>query len=762
MITGNLDTEPQKSGISTARFAVFLLLLLVITYPTVFSLSQTFVSRDFGTFDYPLAVFHRDCVHDGFMPLWNPYNHCGLPFLAQWNSMTLYPLSAFYLVFPVQWALGILGLIHLYLAGLGMFLLARRWSGSDFGAAVAGIVIAFNGLAFNFMLWPNNAAGYAWMPWLILLLEKAVMGGESPPQTRRAIVVAGIVGSLQMLAGAPEVIFQTWIIAGVVVLTAAPALAPVPLLQRFSRAGLVLLLTVGLSAAQLLPTLDLIQHSHRTTDFAGTIWAMPWWGWGNFLVPLLHSFAWQSGVFFQHDQYWTSSYYLGIGPIILALAAAWRLRNLRWTLLTLTGLGALLMALGSAGYLHSLVKQCFPFLGFMRYPIKFVVTAVFLVPLLSAMMIAWLEKETENNPERVRRCLSVLGFVTVLIMAGLLLLMRTNPQPWDDWPAAWQSALSRAVFGAITLLVLFQALRMQDFKTKCLLQVGLLLLIWLDLRTHAPNLVLTAATGVYEPDVARGREQPKLDLGQGRALLPLDAKKLFYNTVLADPEKDFMGRRLAAFADCNLLDHLPKVDGFFSLYPKEYQEVLAAGYYHTNGFPSALADFLGVTHTNSSASPFAWNPRGSALPLAMAGLKPEFVSSNEFKNKIRDGSFSPQTTVYLAKELETQTTVKHAAPARVNITTWQPNRVELLVNAEAPAWVVLSQSGYHWWRAYSDGQPIPLHRANYAFQAFETTAGQHRITLAYEDKSFLLGGMVSICTLLLCVAGLALSTRRKP
>ena len=41
------------------------------------------------------------------------------------------------------------------------------------------------------------------------------------------------------------------------------------------------------------------------------------------------------------------------------------------------------MALGKNGLLYAVVKAVLPQLGFMRYPIKFVVVAVFAVPLLA-------------------------------------------------------------------------------------------------------------------------------------------------------------------------------------------------------------------------------------------------------------------------------------------------------------------------------------------------------------------------------------------
>ena len=61
-----------------------------------------------------MKTLFRESFWRGEMPLWNPYNNCGLPFLAQWNTLALYPGSLFYLLLPLSWALGVFCLLHLF------------------------------------------------------------------------------------------------------------------------------------------------------------------------------------------------------------------------------------------------------------------------------------------------------------------------------------------------------------------------------------------------------------------------------------------------------------------------------------------------------------------------------------------------------------------------------------------------------------------------------------------------------------------------
>src|SRR5437870_12241855 len=133
-----------ESWFSPRRFALMLAGLVFLAHPDVILGVKTFFFRDFGFFGYPLANYHRESFWRGELPLWNPLSNCGLPFLAQWNTMTLYPGCPFYLLFPLSWSLGVFCLLHQFLAGLGMYFLARDWTSSRLAASVAGLACAFN------------------------------------------------------------------------------------------------------------------------------------------------------------------------------------------------------------------------------------------------------------------------------------------------------------------------------------------------------------------------------------------------------------------------------------------------------------------------------------------------------------------------------------------------------------------------------------------------------------------------------------------
>jgi hypothetical protein len=335
--------------------------MILATFPDIVLGSASFVFRDYALFGYPLAHYNRECFWRGEIPLWNPLNNCGIPYLAQWNTMVLYPLSLIYLLFPMPWSLGIFSLFHLFLGGVGMFVLARRWTGQPLAAGAAGIAFAFNGLSLSCLIWPNNIAALGWMPWVIYFVELSWRNGG------RAVLMAAWCGAVQMLAGAPEVFLFTWLI--LFALWIAELSKPALSRKRMAlRSGAVVVLLIGLVSLQLLPFLDLLRQSHRDSNFGGVSWSMPPWGWANFLLPLFRCEPTPAGVYLQSGQAWASSYYLGIFIFALAISAPWLVRKpYVWALAGLLGF-SLVIALGDSGHLYQILHWIFPPLGFVRFP----------------------------------------------------------------------------------------------------------------------------------------------------------------------------------------------------------------------------------------------------------------------------------------------------------------------------------------------------------------------------------------------------------
>jgi hypothetical protein len=748
--TGVGGSPLLKSGaadewLTPGRFALLLGLLILAAFPGVLLGGTTFIIRDFGMFSYPVAYFHRQCFWRGELPLWNPFNHCGLPFLAQWNTLTLYPLSLIYLLLPLTWSLSFFCLAHLFWGGLGMYFLAYRWTHHRLAAGLAGVIFAFNGLTLNFLMWPSHVATFSWLPWVVWLGPRAWREGG------KALVWGTVAGALQMLAGGPETIVVTWLILLV--------LACGDWVQEEGLRGKLVLRFLGMgilvsvvSAAQLLPFLELLAHSQRDSGYSATThdWSMPLWGWANFLVPLFRTSPTAQGLFLQNGQYWTSSYYAGIGTVWLAAVAVWRVRDWRVRAMAVLVLLGLILALGDATPLYRALRACLPGLGFVRYPVKFVILILALAPLLAAFGVAALGGQSRPGGR-----FELIGALLMLLLLGAIIALdRKASLPEEAWRATWQSGLSRAVF--LVLVFLFTSVLLwSDGRRRILAGCFLLVLFWLDFVTHMPTQNPGAKPSVYAPGWARAQLalHPEPKLGGSRVLLAPAALEFLRYNPLAGLEETYLRNRLAIRVNCNLLDDVPQVDGFFSLTPREICRVTALPYDHTDrGFPRLL-DFLGVSQTTVAGTTLDWAPRPTALPLVTAGQQPVFADDRAALDALSQTNIDLRQIVFLPLEARGIIAATQQTSARVREARFANQSISLQTEAPAASLVVISQTHYPAWRAYVDGQPIKIWRANYAFQALEVPAGRHHIRVVYEDKKLLAGEVLSCLGLLAC-AGL--------
>ncbi len=746
MIKRGTQKGEMRSGqdwLTPGRFALLLALMIFIPFRQVLQGSQTFAVRDFGLFSYPVANYLRDSFWRGEWPLWNPLSCCGTPFLAQLNTLTLYPPSLIYLLLPLTWALPFFCLLHLFLAGLGMYFLALRWSGSRLGAAVAGTIFAFNGLSLNFLMWPSHIATFALMPWVIWLVQEACQHGG------RRIIYAALAAALQVLAGGPEAILLTWLFLFALAALAIGKDDMLPRLVLARRFFAVVCLALALSAAQILPFIDLGLHSNRGNQFGDSSWAMPPCGWANFLVPLFQTSSWQQIVQQEH-QHWTSSYYAGIGAVFLALVALGRGRSWRvWLPGIALGL-SLILALGDQGGLFMLLRHLLPFLGLFRYPVKFVLIAVLALPLLAAAAIGQYENWRPLPPRSWRPELGC-GLLLLVLIGLILWFARRWPAGDLPWPKIAANGLERA--GFLILIIALVCLLISRPSWRIWTGPAILAVCWLDVLTHEPWQNPTVNPSVFQPGLESLLLPGPVRAGESRILMsPYSARQMYYGST-ASLTDNFLLDRSVFLADCNLLDGVPKVDGFFSLYLRHMDKVLSLFDTNSEAKLGGLEDVMAVSQTIAPGKVFDWVPRPSYLPWVTAGQAPVFAGEEETLRALADPAIDFHKTIYLPLEAKSFITAQRQESARVVVRQFRACKIVLQAETPAPAMVAISQAWYHNWKAGIDGRDAPLWRANEAFQAVEVPAGRHEITLVYRDAAFRWGGYLSILGLLLCAAG---------
>ena len=744
------------------RFGWLLLLLLFAAFPLVWMGARSFFFRDYGVLAYPVVAWHKEIFWQGEWPLWNPYSNCGTPFLAQWGAMALYPPSLIYLLLPLPWSLGVFCLLHLWLAGAGMHRLALRWTRSEFGAAFAAIAFMLGGSAISCLQWPNYTVALGWMPWIVLLVERSWREGG------RVLIPAALAAAMQLLAGVPELAVLTWLLLAAFFLDELWR-GEIPRRLLLLRAAVVPVIVAGLTAAQLLPFLDLLDQSQRDRQFATAKWGMPGSGWANLLVPLFHSFKSHAGPYVQEGQEFLGSYYPGAMVLLLAVAGCWRSRQRRVWILAAAVVFGLLLAAGENGFLYPLLKRGLPLMGIARYPIKFVLLTAFALPLLAAFAVRRFE-----NTELSSRLIWIVTGVGLAGMALVVGLAHGQPLHSERWSAAdnllaarleWAAIVPNAVVRAICLAAVagffLISLRAPGGRKRRLWQSAAVIVLAFDLLTHSPSLQPTLPSAAFTKHFTPPDGQTIWpSLGQGRVLISPSAEQRLLRSEVTDPLEDFTGKRQALWSNLNLIEGVPKVNGSSTLQLREQAEVQRLIYHPTNRVGRGLLDFLTVTHFSSAQNPAHWIARSNSSPFVTCGQLPVFADGPETLRALSANEFNPWETVFLPPTDRALISVTHPGAAQILSGTVSRERIDLEVEATAPSLVVIAQSYHRAWRAKLDGAAVPVLRANHAFKAVLVPAGRHRVEVIYQDRWFILGGCISVTTLLSIIAWWAGQIRR--
>lgn len=732
----------RGGGLTTARFGWLLAVLIIAAFPGLVFGTHSLFHRDFGALAYPTMVFQREALWAGTLPFWNPLSHCGVPFLAQWGTMVLYPGNLFWWLLPLPWSVNVFCLAHLWLGGLGMFALASRWTRPSPGAAVAGVAFALGGPAQSCLLWPNYTVAIGWMPWVVLGLCRAAEQGRS------ALPKAGLLAGLQLLAGAPELTGLTWLAGLALALGERPSgrggagLPDDALLatghgtrpaRRVARVLAALGLALAVAAVQLLPFLQLLAGSQRAGLAVSDKWSLPVSGVVNFLAPLFRCEPTVQGTWFQPGQQFLGSVYLGAGVCALAAAGLCFGPRGRMPVRTLAMLALL-------GVLVAMGWGSLPGMPGWRYPVK----GVFLVTLVVPLLAAWgCQARSLPAGGAGGRWWTLLGAVA----AGGVLATLAWPSA-DAAAAAFRGMVVANV--AVRVLCLAALLGVMGWAVRghARAAAGVIvasLVLTLDYRTHLPNLVPTLPAALLRP--AAEVEGAPGGGPDGRVFIPGTAEAVLLHSRVRDFTQDFVGKRLARWSNLNLLDGVAKVTGAATLRVREQAQFETALLTTTNATDLPVLDFLGVTRVSSPVNVTEWLVRSNALPLVTAGQTPVVVEAGAVLTRVLAPDFRPREEVFLTTSLPGWEAGRRSPGARVSGGDSSPGRVRFEVDSPVPTLAVVAQTFHPNWRAVVDGVPAVVVRANHAFQAVAVPAGRHRVELQYTEPGFWLGLGISVSTL---------------
>ena len=463
----SLKVSPPLDRVDLALAAILALGSLAMLWKVIFTPSMLFI-RDVFNYTYPSTRFIHEMCRHGALPYWNPYLNYGQPLLENPNLLFFYPYTLFIILLPINLAYPLSYVVHFALAGIGTFLLARRWGQSRRAAFFAGFVFAFSGPLLSLGNLYNHAACAAWMPWALLATDRAVQGWAERCHRRREgaeVVMPGcdpltrpapagenagadhplpqggegwnprsgvlvrpwilltLVFSLQFLAAEPFTLIATFGLCLAYALylggTRRPLISAsnLRILTGFVLAGCLM---VALCAVQFLPSADFLSHSRRgaqglrygeTSDWSFHPLLLMEMLVPGFYGPALTSpTIWNDIVKDGNSPYFVSVF-TGFVPLFFALAG-WALgRDRRRNFVASSALLILVLSFGHFTPLFSLVYLLVPLLALVRYPVKLLVPVVMLVAILAGWGLDALHREVGQWKARRHRALLPLAIL---------------------------------------------------------------------------------------------------------------------------------------------------------------------------------------------------------------------------------------------------------------------------------------------------------------------------------------------------------------
>jgi len=224
------------------------------------------VGADFVGFYLGMKKFLFDEIHlYHSIPFWNPYIFSGMPFWAHFESTIFYPLGFLFWIISPDKAYGYTMFLHLTLAAVFMYILSRSFRIGRAGSFVAAAVFTCNGFVMALLYLGHMCPiqSYIWLPLVIYFLNRSLTS-RTPFFNA---TVAGVLWGVQILAGAPQDAFYTFL-AGMLFLVWNIRLDQTGgrhALQLLATALILFVTGAGVASIQIIPAFELIGESVRAS-----------------------------------------------------------------------------------------------------------------------------------------------------------------------------------------------------------------------------------------------------------------------------------------------------------------------------------------------------------------------------------------------------------------------------------------------------------------------------------------------------------------
>ena len=738
----------------------------------------------------------RALTDSGSALLWNSFSLGGIAWLGNPQSAMFYPFNWLYVAGDSARLVSWIMVAHHWLAGLGTFLLCRRYGFLGPAALLAGI--AYLGAPYYVA---NTGEGHynpvclvAWAPWAFLLVERLRTG------QRGGVAGTSVVLALAFFCGHVQELFYL-----VLLLTAflsfdvfaglasklrgrairEPAASPaIRIMLRWAAVGVLL---VGLVAVELVPVYLYSRSSVRLGSVA-LAELRP-----ACLAPLSLAQIFDPAVLGGPTDYrgpgmfyWEAVCHFGIVTLLFALvgAAACRRRYPIGRFLVLW-LAAFSFAFGDQTPWFPLLYHFLPGISLFRAPSRALFFVSFFTAILAGAGLDRMLTLSARAKLHWRRMLQSVLLLATCSAVGLWLWQsaQVGPAAAPGGDVSWSQvfgtlAVLRVLAWTLGGLGVMILLTYGGRRMRCGMVLAVLLATG-ELAWHAGEVLRTipqASIRRENPIVAAIQPQTGLDrvLASQRTISDREAWNAGIHKVQAYEPVPLARIGLYFAATAPRQDAAMAFAGFdeldLTMVQKPLLDALGVRYAVVAGSPRVdppgwqrldtgrvpeeftlrrrpTRDLAYTIYENPSALPRAF-VLGSAVPFGSPEQTVEQLSQ-----------LDPRRFLLVDRDLLPPGPRQSFQAAR--IIAYTARRVTVEAELELPGYLVLTDVYYPGWDATVNGRPAPVIPANMAFRAVPLPPGRHTVEFRYTPPGMKIGGLISAMAVLVLIVAWRAGDRRQ-
>ncbi|MFN3550474.1 MAG: YfhO family protein [Endomicrobiia bacterium] len=366
-----------------------------------------------------LSNFKNSLYYLDFIPLWNHYNHCGAPLMANIQSQVFYPFSIIFIILKdFACAYKIFIIAHFFLSTLFMFLLLREKKLSLISSILGSVIWSFNGFMVSRIEFLSVFSTIIWLPLILYLFSLALKNFQY-----KKIIFLSIIIAIQFLAGHTQMWFYSMLFFLLYSLFKSYEEKSFLPIKIFS---VSILFSLFIVAIQFLPTLEFVLHTTRAgeeiksfSQFGMKYKETTILGSLNIkdLLNFFYPYYWQFDLtkYPALTNYWLYTFYIGFLATLLTIVGFITNKNIKEKIFYLiTFIFVFMFAMGDNSFFYKLIYKTFPLIRIFRFPSTIIYINIFILSLFSSYGVQFFLKSL-NQYKRILYFVFFICFLELYI-----------------------------------------------------------------------------------------------------------------------------------------------------------------------------------------------------------------------------------------------------------------------------------------------------------------------------------------------------------